>query len=56
MKRAIKRTECWSGIFRLRVGWRNDSAMRAQPIPGVLVVLVGRVIDVFSAAALLISV
>ena len=31
--------------FRLRVGWRNDSATGAQPIPGVLVVL-----DVFSAA------
>ena len=40
------------GRFRLRVGWRNDSATAAQPILGVLVVLVAtRVIDVFSAAA-----
>ena len=37
------------GTFRL---WRNDSAIRAQPIPGVLVVLVARVIDVFSAATM----
>ena len=47
MKRAIKRTECWSGV-RTRyvpiavpiVGWYTNSATAAQPIPGVLVVLV----------------
>ncbi len=38
------------GMFRLRVGWRNDSPTGTQPITGMLVVLVGRVMDVFSAA------
>ena len=54
MKRSIKRPSAGvgfePGMLRLRVGWRNESATGAQAIPGVLEVVVTRVLDVFSAA------